>query len=33
MILESSKVFKKRFNDDNVNPIVVINSIKASTIE
>jgi len=33
MILEISKIFKKRFNGDNIKPIVVINSIKATTIE
>ena len=33
MILELSKVFKKKFNNDNENPILIINSIKSSTIE
>jgi DNA-directed RNA polymerase II subunit RPB2 len=33
MILEISKIFKKRFNGDNINPINVTNNIKSTIIE
>jgi hypothetical protein len=33
MILDVSKIFKKRFSGDNLNPISVINNMKSTVIE
>jgi DNA-directed RNA polymerase beta subunit len=33
MMLDLSKIFKKRFSGDNLNPISVINNIKSTVIE
>lgn len=33
MMLDISKIFKKRFNGDNLNPVNVINNIKSTVIE